>query len=81
MGNPQAFHFGVDPPYNLRCRFCLIYRSDVTIDPPVQDPWERAFELGLCRICLSRLRTTLKSAQKALPPLPKKVRPEDNETT
>jgi len=55
-----------------RCIGCWTYESElfVNIQP------RSAGYLYCCRSCLRRLRATLKEAEKELPKLPKRVRPE-----
>jgi len=53
------------------CDACAVYVFDVRCSR------EGGYGfLYLCRACLRRLRATLKEAEKALPKLPKRVRPE-----
>ena len=60
----------LDDSHSIPCSGCRVYQAAVGLK-------DFAYPLTLCRVCLPRLRTTLKAAEKALPPLPKKVRPDD----
>lgn len=67
MAEVQPFRFAVHEQdvESPACDFCNVYVMDVTIDNM----------FIICRICLRRLRATLKEAEKALPRLPKVERP------
>ena len=67
MIETQPFEFRIDPHDVTKCGICFVYQSEVYA----------AGALHLCRTCLRRMRATLKAAEKALPPLPKRVRPDD----
>ena len=82
LSSIQAFPFTL-PPHHVReaCWFCRVYAGEVEV--PIRmwnedgDKLEEE-NLALCRICLIRMRATLKAAEKALPKLPKVPRPKED---
>ena len=67
----QPFEFQVlDLGEEKSCSVCFVYQPELEVLPS-----STMFMLRLCRVCLRRMRATLKLAEKALPPLPKRVRP------
>ncbi len=69
--------FATTTPADHVCLACQVYRAEVVVlDPSTQPPDTDWTLLALCRVCLRRMRVTLKDAEKALPRLPKRVRPD-----
>ena len=66
MSSVQSFDFSLAVPGCNPCSLCEVYSSDVEVTSPCNRFW-----FGLCRICLRRMRATLKEAEKALPATPK----------
>jgi hypothetical protein len=75
VSEAQPFTFVVlDDAASGECSGCLVYAPSIRVE------YRRAVidfngTAHYCRICLKRMRATLKAAEKALPPLPKRVRP------
>lgn len=74
MSETQPFKFSVQrDPTLWPCMLCRVYQAEVWFADVLEHP-----DFALCRICLRRLRKTLKEAEKALPPLPKVARPKED---
>jgi len=78
MSEPKPFDYSVasdeeiaecNPKALTMCSVCHVYAANVFVEA---DPTSRLF---LCRICLIRMRATLKLAFKALPQPPKRIHP------
>ena len=75
MSEPKPFEFHVAASHvggEVCCSCCAVYRGEAFI---AVDRVRRP--LGFCRVCLRRMRATLKAAEKALPTLPRVPRPKE----
>ena len=64
MSSTQPFEFHISPDSEgdkIGCSCCTVYRGEAFV---VSDRLRQPF--GFCRICLRRMRATLKAAEKAL---------------
>lgn len=73
VSETQPFEFHMERiGSRFSCSMCAVYEGEVAVHTlRVKRP------LGFCRVCLRRMRATLKAAEKALPPLPKRTRPSE----
>lgn len=72
MSEPQPFVYDIRPPETeVLCIACRVYSAELVVLGCSFD----GQALALCRVCLRRLRATLKAGYKDLPPLPKRVHP------
>lgn len=67
---PFDFLMNLQPGVGAKCSGCRVYYAKVELLDGI--------DLALCEVCLNRMRTTLKSALKLIPPKPKVERPKED---
>ena len=70
MSDIKPFEYTLTKDIKYPCKMCKIYEASIVIISPIS-------YIGLCRICLKRMRASLKLVEKILPILPKRVIPKE----